>query len=58
MKQEKQFTLRINIDLWEKFRCLCDRSERSVNRQLIHLIKVCLAEDEREHGRTDEAGCK
>ncbi len=51
MKNEKHFGLRIPENLLKKFRCVCDYEGRSGNAQLLFLIRLCVEEHEKAHGK-------
>lgn len=38
--------IRVPIDLWEKFRDIAEKEERSINAQIVYLIKKCVEENE------------
>ena len=45
-----KFTLRVNEELWKKFRFVADYNARSANRELEILIKKHVAEFEKANG--------
>jgi predicted transcriptional regulator len=47
---EKAFSLRIDKDLWRKFKHVAKAERRSANRELLWLIRQNIAEFEAEHG--------
>lgn len=51
MKNEKHFGLRIPENLLNKFRYVCEYEGRSGNAQLLFLIRKCVDEHERAHGK-------
>ncbi len=53
MNEQSSFSLRINKDLWEKFKYIANYEFRSSNRQLVHIIKTHIVEFEKEHGKID-----
>lgn len=50
MSKEKHFSLRINADLLKKFHYVCEYDGRSANKEILILIRKCIAEFEKEHG--------
>lgn len=53
MSEKKSFSLRINRDIWEKFKYISYREYRSSNGQLVYIIQKNIAEFEKEHGVID-----
>ncbi len=53
MNEKVSFSLRINRDLWEKFKHISNCEFRSNNGQLVHIIKANIAEFEKDHGMID-----
>ena len=53
MKNEKHFGLRIDSDTLERFHYLCEYEGRSVNAQILYLIRQNLSAFEKEHGKID-----
>ncbi len=49
--KEKHFGLRIDGELLAKFRYVCGYEGRSANSQIIQLIRKCIADYEKEHGK-------
>lgn len=49
----KNFTVRIDEIMLEKLRVTADEDNRSVNRQIIVLIKRYITEYEKQHGEID-----
>lgn len=54
MKEEKHFGLRVEEKLLKKFRYVCEYEGRSANSQILYLIKKCVIEYEKEHGKIKE----
>ena len=50
MKNERHFGLRIDDTLLKKFRYVCEYDGRSANGKLLHMIRKCVAEYEKEFG--------
>lgn len=50
MKIERHFGLRIEDELLRKFRYVCEYDGRSANGKILHMIRNCVAEYEKEHG--------
>ena len=50
MKKDKHFGLRIDEDLLTKFHFVCEYEGRSVNGQILYLIRKCISEFEEKHG--------
>lgn len=50
MKNEKHFGLRIEEEMLQKFRYVCEYKGRSANKQIIQMIKHLIDEYENEHG--------
>lgn len=40
--------IRVPEDLWEELKKIADKEERSVNAQIIFLIKKCIEENEKK----------
>lgn len=53
MSEKKSFSLRINRDIWEKFKYISYREYRSSNGQLVYIIQKNIAEFEKEQGVID-----
>ena len=51
MKKEKHFGLRIDADLLQNFHYVCEYEGRSVNGQILYLIRQCIDEFEKTHGK-------
>ncbi len=49
MKYEVQFTLRINEDLYKKLCAIASDKERSINSQIIYIIKKYIEEYEKNN---------
>ncbi len=49
MNEKTLFSLRINRDLWEKFKYVASYEFRSSNGQLVHIIRTHIAKFEKEH---------
>lgn len=49
MKNELQFTLRINEDLHKKLSLIAEEKERSINSQIIYIIKKYIEEYEKNN---------
>ena len=49
----KQYTLRIEADLMERFHFACAYVDRSANKQLIQLVKGYISSYEKAHGKID-----
>lgn len=49
-EKEVKFSLRVDRDIFDKFRYVADYDARSLNKQLVYLIKKNIAEFEKEHG--------
>ena len=47
----KHLSLRIDEELFKKFHHVAKYDGRSANSQVLHLIKKCIAEFEKEHGK-------
>ncbi len=56
MKDEKHFGLRIDEETLKKFHFVCAYEGRSVNAQILYMIRQCIARFEKENGtiETDE----
>lgn len=52
-KEEAKFTVRINPDSAKKLVYIADYYGRSQNKQIDWLIKQCIAEFEKEHGKIE-----
>lgn len=52
-KKEAKFTVRINPDSAKKLVYIADYYGRSQNKQIDWLIKQCIAEFEKEHGKIE-----
>ena len=50
MKNERHFGLRIDDTLLKKFRYVCEYDGRSANGKLLHMIRKCVVEYEKEFG--------
>ncbi len=50
MKNERHFGLRIDDTLLRKFRYVCEYDGRSANGKLLHMIRKCVADYEKEFG--------
>ncbi|MBE7036183.1 MAG: hypothetical protein E7403_02695 [Ruminococcaceae bacterium] len=50
MKIERHFGLRIDDELLRKFRYVCEYDGRSANGKILHMIRKCVAEYEKEFG--------
>lgn len=53
MKNEKHFGLRIDAELLHKLHYVSDYEGRSVNSQILFLIRKCVSAFESRHGRID-----
>lgn len=53
MKNEKHFGLRIDAELLKKFRYVCEYDGRSANGKILYMIRCCIADFEKEHGKID-----
>ena len=54
MKEDKSnYTLRVSPDLLEKLGFVAEYEGRTKNKQIEFLIKKCIAEFEREHGKIE-----
>lgn len=52
-KEEAKFTVRLNPDTAKKLVFVADYYGRSQNRQIDWLVKQCIAEFEKEHGKIE-----
>ena len=43
-------TLRVDKELYKKFSYIADYNARSINKEMIHLMKRSIAKFEKEHG--------
>lgn len=50
MKKERHFGLRIDDELLQKFRYICEYEGRSANGQILFMIRRRVAAFEKEHG--------
>ena len=50
MNNKKHIGCTIDECLLEKFRCISRQNGRSINRQIVHMIKQCIAEYEEKCG--------
>lgn len=50
MKNEKHFGLRIESELLQKFRYVCEYDGRSANSKILILIRQCVLNFESKHG--------
>ena len=50
VKKDKHYTLRIDEDLLRRFKHVAKEERRSVNNELLWLIRLNIAEFEAEHG--------
>lgn len=53
MKEETKFTVRINSEAASKLTYIADYYGRSQNRQITWLVKQCITEFEKEHGKIE-----
>ena len=53
MKKERHFGLRVDDALLKRFRYVCEYEGRSANRQILYLMRQCVQEFEKEHGKID-----
>ncbi len=53
MKNERHFGLRIEDELLRKFRYICEYDGRSANGKILYMIRNCVAEFEKEHGKIE-----
>ncbi|NMP38306.1 MAG: hypothetical protein GX051_09360 [Clostridiales bacterium] len=51
MESEKHFGLRIDDTLLTKVHYVCAYEGRSVNAQILFLLRQCVADFEKEHGK-------
>ena len=51
MKNEKHFGLRIDDETLKKLHSVCEYEGRSVNAQILFLIRQCIAKFEKENGK-------
>lgn len=51
-KDEKRISLRLPNDIHERVAALAKRDERSLNRELIHLLRVAVEAEERRQRDT------
>ena len=58
MKDEKHFGLRIDDALLSKVHYVCEYEGRSVNAQILFLLRQCVAEFEKVHGQIDNESSK
>ncbi len=56
MKDHANISLRIDKQLYNKFKSLAAYEGRSMNGQLLYLVNQCVREFERAHGPIDPAG--
>lgn len=54
MKDIKHLSLRINSDMLEKFKYICEFEGRSANSQLLYFIRQAIINFEKEHGDIDK----
>ncbi|NLA76829.1 MAG: hypothetical protein GX851_03190 [Clostridiales bacterium] len=52
-KNEKHLSLRIDSDLLKKFDYVARFDDRSMNWMLLQLVRRCVADFEKEHGKID-----
>lgn len=45
-----RYTLRVDRDLFQKFRYVAEYEGRSANKEIIQFLKTAVAEFEKEHG--------
>ncbi len=50
----KTFTLRIDSEILDKFHYVADYEGRSANSQLVVLVRKCIEDFEKEHGKIGE----
>lgn len=53
MKDIKHFGLRIDSDLLQRFRYVCEYDGRSANGKILFMIRQCIAEFEAENGKIE-----
>ena len=52
-KEEVKFTLRLHLDAAQKLAYIADYYGRSQNRQINWLVKQCITEFEKDHGKIE-----
>ena len=53
MKNEKHFGLRIDAETLQKFHSVCEYEGRSVNAQILYMIRQSIAKFEKENGKIE-----
>ena len=55
IEKDKRLNIRLNGEILQKFKHVCDYEGRSANSQLIQLMLKFIADYEKEHGKIDLA---
>ena len=53
MKKEKHFGLRIDEETLKKFHSVCEYEGRSLNAQILYMIRQSIAKFEKENGKIE-----
>lgn len=53
MKNEKHFGLRIDEETLKKFHSVCEYEGRSVNAQILYMIRQSIVQFEKENGKIE-----
>jgi len=53
VEKDKRLNIRLNGEILQKFRHICDYKGRSANSQVIQLMLKFIADYEKEHGKID-----